>query len=106
MRIADGAKSQLTSSWLRWWDVQGQMLPWGTEKVAQSRQAGLQQGLQQGKLELINRLLQRRLGKIPPDLQPELEKLEGDRLDQLSEALLDFSQITDLATWLEDIPQY
>ena len=88
-----GTKAQLTTHWLRWWDVQGQMLPWGAEKVVQSRQAGIHQG----KLELINRLLQRKFGEISLDIQMQLEKLESDRLDQLSEDLLEFSSRGDNA---------
>lgn len=32
--IWSGTKSNRTGNWLRWWDAQGNLLPWGTEKVA------------------------------------------------------------------------
>ncbi|MDB9513248.1 DUF4351 domain-containing protein [Kamptonema animale CS-326] len=73
--------------------------------VQQGLQQGLQQGIPQGKqeeaLSLIMRLLTRRLGAIAPDLQTQIQSLSLTELEELAEALLDFSQLTDLTTWLE-----
>ncbi len=33
-----GKRQNRMGYWLRWWDADGNMLPWGTEKVAQERQ--------------------------------------------------------------------
>jgi Uma2 family endonuclease len=33
-----GTKEERTGYWLRWWDAQGTLLPWGVEKIAQERQ--------------------------------------------------------------------
>jgi hypothetical protein len=38
-----GLKSDRQGYWLRWWDAQGQMLPWGTEKVEQAQQQAEQE---------------------------------------------------------------
>ena len=100
-----GTKAPLTGNWLRWWDARGQMLPWGTEGVAQSLQQGIQQGIQQGKtegkVELILRLLTRRFGTIAPEIQSRINSLSSGDLDELSETLLDFSEVSDLYAWLE-----
>lgn len=94
-----GKKSQITNYWLRWWDNSGHLLPWGEEKVQQS----LQQGLQQGKLELIMRQLKRQVGTIEPTLESVINNLSVADLDQLSEALFDFSDGSDLSSWLEGL---
>ncbi|WP_424097299.1 Rpn family recombination-promoting nuclease/putative transposase [Moorena producens] len=68
-------------------------------------QKGLQQGLDRGKQEeavlIVMRLLTLRLGLIDPVLQQKIEGLSITRLEELSEALLDFETATDLAVWLE-----
>ena len=92
-----GTKSQITAYWLRWWDASGQMLLWGEERVQQS----LQQGIQQGKMDLIARLLTRRFGTIDTQLQARVNNLFATDLDELSEALLDFSDVSALSNWLD-----
>ncbi|NEO47673.1 MAG: Rpn family recombination-promoting nuclease/putative transposase [Moorea sp. SIO4A3] len=68
-------------------------------------QKGLQQGLQRGKQEgillVVMRLLTLRLGLVDPVLQQRIEGLSIARLEELSEALLDFETATDLAVWLD-----
>ena len=63
-------------------------------------QLGLQQGLQQQQA-LILRLLKRRLGNIPTNLQTVIEQLSRTELEDLGEALLDFTTLSDLSNWLE-----
>lgn len=96
-----GTKVEVTSYWLRWWDEAGNLLPWRVERVEQSLQSGIKQGRMQEKLTIINRLLTRRIGAIAPDLQSIINRLSATVLDELSEALLDFSDEAALATWLE-----
>ena len=92
-----GTKAEITSHWLRWWDESGNLLPWGVERVEQSRhEAGTE-----GKIELILLQLTHRVGAIAPDLQSIINGLSATALDELSEALLDFSEEAALATWLE-----
>lgn len=95
--VWQGTKAEITSHWLRWWDEAGNLLPWGVERVEQSRQ----EGRQEGKIELIMRQLTRRVGAFAPDLQSIINGLSATALDELSEALLDFSDEAALATWLE-----
>ncbi|MGB3208090.1 MAG: DUF4351 domain-containing protein [Crinalium sp.] len=65
-------------------------------------QKGFQQGLQQGRLVVIMRHINRRFGGVNPDIQQRLQKLSIPQLDDLGEALLDFSQPNDLTRWLEE----
>lgn len=58
-------------------------------------QEGLQQGFQQGQAALILRLLKRRVGEIPPEIQTQISGLSIEQLEQLGEATLDFSNLTD-----------
>ncbi len=102
--VWNGTKDNLTSDWLRWWDQSGQMLPWGVERVEQSFQEGIQQGIQQGeiqgKLSTIERMLNRKIGEIPSDVQSKVNNLSPSALDELSTALFDFANVEDLAEWL------
>jgi hypothetical protein len=34
----DGKRSQLSTTWLRWWDISGNLLLWGKEFIEQERQ--------------------------------------------------------------------
>ncbi|MFM7447136.1 MAG: Uma2 family endonuclease [Leptolyngbyaceae cyanobacterium] len=41
--VWQGTKADRTGYWLRWWDQQGNLLPWGTEQVEQERQRAEQE---------------------------------------------------------------
>ncbi|WP_424101983.1 Rpn family recombination-promoting nuclease/putative transposase [Moorena producens] len=73
--------------------------------VQKGIQQGIQQGLDRGKQEeavlIVMRQLTLRLGLLDPGLEQQIEGLSITRLEQLSEALLDFKTATDLAVWLE-----
>ncbi|EGJ29802.1 MULTISPECIES: Rpn family recombination-promoting nuclease/putative transposase [Moorena] len=64
-------------------------------------QKGIQRGKQEGVLLIVMRLLTLKLGLLDPGLQQQIEGLSITRLEELSEALLDFETATDLALWLE-----
>ncbi len=67
-------------------------------------QQGIQQGKQEGKqeeaLSFVIRLLIRRVGEIDPMLE-RIRELSIEQLEALGVALLDFSEVADLAAWLE-----
>ncbi|NEO73562.1 Rpn family recombination-promoting nuclease/putative transposase [Moorena sp. SIO3H5] len=73
--------------------------------IQKGLQQGLQQGLQRGKQEgvllVVIRQLTLRLGLLDPVLQQQIEGLSITRLEELSEALLNFETATDLAVWLD-----
>jgi predicted transposase/invertase (TIGR01784 family) len=50
---------------------------------------------------LILRLLKRRVGTVSIDLEAQIKALPLVQLEELGEALLDFSQMSDLVAWLD-----
>jgi hypothetical protein len=57
--------------------------------------------VQKEALRLIVRLLNRRFGDIAPEIEQRIRSLSTAELENLGEALLDFSNTHDLITWLE-----
>lgn len=64
-------------------------------------QKGVQQGLRQGKQDTVIRQLTRRIGSVSPQVRSQIQNLSIEQLDQLSEVLLDFSDVADLTVWLQ-----
>lgn len=60
-----------------------------------------QQGEQKGEIKLVLRQLNRRFGVVPADLQVQIQALSTTQLENLGDALLDFSELADLVTWLQ-----
>jgi hypothetical protein len=56
-------------------------------------------------LELVRRLLCRRLGPLPGATEERLAALSVAQLEDLGGALLDFARPSDLADWLRHHPQ-
>ncbi|QJB26387.1 Rpn family recombination-promoting nuclease/putative transposase [Limnospira fusiformis] len=71
------------------------------EALEKGLQQGLQQGVTEGEKTLIFRLLNRRLGSLPETVIGQINQLPLPALEELGEALLDFSEIDDLLGWLE-----
>ncbi|MEH1974033.1 MAG: DUF4351 domain-containing protein [Nostoc sp.] len=70
-------------------------------------QKGLRQGEERGKkqeaLQLILRLLTRRFAAIEPEIEQQIRTLSITQLEELAEALLDFSSQSDLVNYLGNI---
>jgi predicted transposase YdaD len=62
----------------------------------------LQKGDKQGEERTIIRQLNRRFGEIDSSLIERIRVLSVEKLDDLAEALLDFSQVSDLVAWLDE----
>ena len=56
---------------------------------------------QEGEQRLIIRQLNRRVGEINSSLIQKVQELPVEKLEELGEALLDFTSVTDLETWLK-----
>jgi Uma2 family endonuclease len=72
------------------------------EQEAQARQAAMaqvEQGLERERAFIL-RLLRRSVSEIPPALQTRIESLSQAQLEDLGEASLDFTEVADLASWL------
>ncbi|MEJ6479833.1 Rpn family recombination-promoting nuclease/putative transposase [Nostoc punctiforme UO1] len=64
---------------------------------------GIEQGRREEALSVIMRQLPRRIGIVAPELQSQIEDLSLTQLEDLSEALLDFSTSADLTKWLNHV---
>jgi predicted transposase/invertase (TIGR01784 family) len=75
------------------------------EALAEGRVEGEARGLERGRMEegrgLVLRLLTRKLGNITPEMQLLVNGLPIDQVESLGEALLDFTQMDDLLSWLD-----
>jgi hypothetical protein len=69
-------------------------------EMAQARLEGLLMG-EAREYELVLRQLKRRVGDISNDMEDMVKALSVERLEALGEALLDFTQMADLMSWLE-----
>ncbi|MDJ0674015.1 MAG: DUF4351 domain-containing protein [Calothrix sp. MO_167.B42] len=58
---------------------------------------------EQRECSLILQLLNRRVGELPQEVCSLVENLSLEKLENLSEALLDFSSMADLQLWLEEV---
>lgn len=67
--------------------------------LAEGEQIGEQRGELKEAQILILRQLARRVGNISPELQVRVKALSLDRLEELGEALLDFTGLADLEGW-------
>lgn len=63
-------------------------------------QEALQEGRQEGEERLVLRQLTRRFGAVSLGMKAQIRALSLSQLESLGEALLDFSQPSDLQNWL------
>lgn len=74
------------------------------DALREGRQEGLREGLQEGQqleaARLIARQLGKRFGELPEDIRMSITALPLTVLEELSEALLDFSEIAEVQRWL------
>jgi predicted transposase YdaD len=73
------------------------------EEVMQIVTSWMRQEEKQGELKLLMRQINRRFGEISPDLKGKIENLSTLELENLGEALLDFSDVADLEAWFESL---
>mgnify|MGYP000282309324 CR=1 FL=1 len=70
--------------------------------LLEGRQLGLLEGRKDEALSLLTRQLTRRIGSIAPETREQIQTLSVEELEDLGEALLDFSEASDLTNWLND----
>ncbi|MFH7024652.1 MAG: Rpn family recombination-promoting nuclease/putative transposase [Heteroscytonema crispum UTEX LB 1556] len=73
------------------------------EVVMQIVTSWMEQGKQQATLSLVMRQLTRRIGTLTPELEARVQQLSLTQLEDLAIALLDFSDVTDLEVWLQEV---
>jgi Domain of unknown function (DUF4351) len=62
---------------------------------------GIEQGLALGKLQLVLQLLKVKFGTLDEALAERVKQLPSSKLEKLAEALLNFSEVSDLERWLK-----
>ena len=70
--------------------------------LLEGRQLGLLEGRKDEALSFLTRQLTRRIGPIAPPIQEQIQTLSVEELEDLGEALLDFSEASDLTNWLNE----
>jgi predicted transposase YdaD len=93
--------TELVRQIMRWDMTVLRESPWYQEILQEGWQSAKQEGRQEGEQSLILRLLTRRIGDISPDVQTQIQALSLDQLES-REALLDFTEPTDLVNWLQE----
>lgn len=68
--------------------------------LAEGEARGEARGIAEGETRIVMRLLNRRVGEIPVAISNQIQQLTVPQLEELGEALLDFSSLADLENWL------
>lgn len=82
-----------------------EILPEQREEVMQIVTTWMEQGIEQGRQKMANlvvRQLHRRFGEIGDDRENLVRQLSLEQLEDLGEALLDFSSIEEVDRWIEN----
>ena len=77
-----------------------QLSPLYLEKIQAAELVGEARGKAEGEAGLVLRLLNRRVGVLSPQLLARIQQLTLPQLEDLGEALLDFTGLADLESWL------
>ena len=70
--------------------------------IQEGMDKGLWQGVQQGEFNLILRRLKKRFGELNVGFENRIQALPSEKLEKLSEDLLDFASKKDLTEWLKE----
>jgi Domain of unknown function (DUF4351) len=74
------------------------------EIITSWMERGIEQGIEQGRkqvaLRLVSRLLTKRIGELDASLDRRLQDLSIGQLEDLHDAALDFTQVSQLMSWL------
>ncbi len=76
-----------------------------TRVYREIKEEGREEGREEGEKSLVLRQLPRRVGELPQVVRQQVESLSLEQLENLGEALLDFTSMSDLDTWFKSIPK-
>ena len=71
--------------------------------LEQGKQEGREEGLEEAALNIVLRQLTKRFGKVSRKIRASISGLPLPILEDLSEALLDFTSLDDLLDWLAKV---
>ena len=72
-----------------------------TQVYREIKQEGREEGREEGQKSLLLRLLTRKVGELSSEVRQNIDSLSIEQLENLGEALLDFSSMADLENWLK-----
>lgn len=72
-----------------------------TQVYREIKQEGREEGREEGQKSLLLRLLTRKVGELSSEVRQNIDNLSIEQLENLGEALLDFSSMADLENWLK-----
>jgi Domain of unknown function (DUF4351) len=92
----------LPEKWEKLYEAEVTELEGGTAMpyVTSVERIAIKDGIKKGSAILTLKQLQKRFGKIEPELEKKIENLSQRRLEALGLALLDFDKKEDLVQWL------
>jgi hypothetical protein len=61
----------------------------------------MEKGREEGEQKLILKLLHKRFGSMPSEVEDSVKKLDLDGLESLAEAIFDFANIDDVLSWFK-----
>jgi predicted transposase YdaD len=96
-------ETELVQQIMRWDVTVLRESPWYQEILLEGEKRGRQEAEEVGvgrERSLILRLLTRRIGEVSSEAQSQIQSLSLDQLESLGEALLDFSEPSNLSVWL------
>jgi len=73
--------------------------------ISPTIQLAREEGREEGEQKVIIRQLNRRIGELKPSVIEQIRKLPVEQLEELAEALLDFSTVANLEQWLSSRPK-
>ncbi|NET71945.1 MAG: Rpn family recombination-promoting nuclease/putative transposase [Sphaerospermopsis sp. SIO1G2] len=73
------------------------------EGIQEGRQEGIQEGRKESAFNLVIRQLHKRFGELPEEVRNSISGLSLTDLENLSEALLDFTSLPDVQSWLSQL---
>lgn len=74
-----------------------------TRVYREIKEEGREEGREEATVSLVIRLLTKRFGEISQSMRSSISGLPLSVLEDLSEALLDFTSLADLPVWLETL---
>ena len=90
---------------MRWNMTMLRESPWYSEiekeGLERGLRQGLEQGLEQGQSEMLLRVLGRRFGPLPADLETRIRALHSQQLTQLLDVALDAATLHEVAAVVE-----
>ena len=72
-----------------------------TQVYREIKKEGREEGREEGQKSLLLRLLTRKVGELSSEVRQNIDSLSIEQLENLGEALLDFSSMADLENWLK-----